>query len=169
MSGPSFEFGRTEKSFVHGPTPPGSGLIQERGSIFEISGGPSLREPVTHRFEKCTGFLSLAPRLEKPAKARGGSQFPRPSLLTSGDFKSLPEARLGGSECVFCRADEQQLAFDAVQFGLEVQLSAAAGDCETLFESRQCVFGTLRLRQCLGEQRQEKWSPHSGSRSFIDS
>ena len=34
----------------------------------------------------------------------------------------------------------------------KVQLSCGASDGEALFDSRQCVFGTVRLRQRLGEQ-----------------
>src|SRR5215207_1087621 len=124
----------------------GSQLIQQRGSIFQVSSGAPLRKPLTDRCDECTGFLALAPCVKKPPEARGGSQLPRPSLLAASDFEGLPEGRLGGSRGVFCRADEQQLAFDAVQFGLEVQLSCGARDGEALFDSRQCVFGTVRLR-----------------------
>ena len=66
-----------------------------------------LRKPVADRLDERTSLFPLAPGVQKPAKARDGSQFPGTSFLASGDCEGLFEARLGRAEGVLCRVDEQ--------------------------------------------------------------
>ena len=106
-------------------------------------------------------------RRSRPRLVAARNSQDRASWRRAISRDSLKEAS-AVREGVLCRADEQQLAFDAVQFGLELQLSSRASDGKALLESRQCLVGMLRRRQGLGEQCQEKWSPHPGSRRFVD-
>src|SRR5262249_46878520 len=113
--------------------------------------------PLVHISQHLVGSLALALLLPESTQAQRRPQFEGLCLLAASDAEGVL-ITVFGLRTIRCRARQQQLALQAMQFRFPPPLLSCVRQGQCLFEDSQPFLLPSFLPICLGQLRQIPWS-----------